>query len=168
MPKPLDIDALLRRGGEMTPAEVKQLSNELTEAKLSEMSAGVSTRGLDQPVKVMPSDAKPSSTAQGYFTQQKFIWGKTPEQMEAILGIFGKLRRGAHILEFQTPLRSGDYESRAYSYLPDGKVYKPDPNEKVYLPGKGVPQWVLTRQVQAKCIAILKPGQIFNRSTLKP
>jgi hypothetical protein len=86
--------------------------------------------------------------------------------MEAILGIFGKLREGAYVLEFVAPIKPEDFENRAYSYLPDGKEFKPDPNEKVYLPGKGAPQWMLTRRLQVKCIAALKPGQPFNRSAI--
>jgi hypothetical protein len=81
--------------------------------------------------------------------------------MEAVLGIYGKLSAGAFILQFTSPLRKGDYESRAYTYLPDGKPYEPDPREKVYLPGKGAPQWQLTREVQASLIATLHPGQQF-------
>jgi len=70
------------------------------------------------------------------------------------------------VFQFKAPLQRGDYENRACSYLPDGKEYKPDPNEKVYLPGKGAPQWTLTRDIEAKCIARLRPGQKFNSSTL--
>jgi hypothetical protein len=167
MGKPLDIAAMLHRGGEMTEAEVNQLTQEMTEAKLSQMSDGLLSRNLDQPVKVAPSIGEPPRVVRGYFTQQKFIWGKTPEEMEVILGIFGKLRRGAYILQFEAPLKREDYENKAYSYLPGGKEYKPDPNEKVFLPGKGVPQWTLTRDILVKCIARLHPGQVFNRSTLR-
>jgi hypothetical protein len=151
----------------MSDAEMRQLAHELTEAKLAEMSAGVSTRSPDQPVKVIPMVYPSPASARGYFTQQKFIWGKTPEEMEAILGIFGKLRRGALVLEFAAPLRQGDFENRAYTYLPDGKEYKPHPNETVYAPGKGAPQWVLTREVETKCIAMLRPGRPFNKSAPK-
>lgn len=166
MAKPLDIAALLRRGGDMTRDETKQLARELTEAKLSEMAVGASERSLDQPVKVIPFTQHPPKSVSGYFTQQKFIWGKTPEQMEAILGIFGKLCQGACILQFEMPLNITDFENRAYSYLPDGREYTPDPKETVYLPGKGAPQWLLTHEVQARCIARLPPGESFNKTTL--
>jgi hypothetical protein len=163
MAKPLDIAALLHRGGEMTAAEMKQLSEELTEAKLFEMSAAVSARSLDQPVKVVPFSKQPPCIVQGYFTQQKFIWGKTPEEMERILGVFGKFQQGVCVLEFEAPLKPGDFENRAYTYLPDGREFQPGTGETMYLPGKGAPQWVLTRKVQAKCIATLIPGQAFGR-----
>lgn len=150
----------------MTEAEVKQLTQEMTESKLSQLSAGITSRNFDQPLKVVPAIGDPPKVVRGYFTQQKFIWGKTPEEMEVILGIFGKLRSGAYILQFKAPLKPADYENRAYTYLPGGKEYKPDPAETVFLPGSGAPQWTLTREVQGSCIARLNPSQAFEPSTL--
>jgi hypothetical protein len=162
----LDVDALLRRGGLMTDAEVEQLARELTFAKLEQMAFGTTSRTLDQPVKVMPLTDHAPKTVAGYFTQQKYVWGKTPEEMESLLGIFGKLRYGAFVLQFDRPLVENDYENKAYSYLPDGKEYVPNPNEKTYLPGKGVPQWRLSRAVDATCIAKVQPNQPFNKASL--
>lgn len=159
----LDIGALLRRGGLMSPSEVEQLTRELTEAKLSEMVAGISSRSGDQPVKVVPLSAQPPKFATGYFTQQKSIWRKSPEEMEGVLGVFGKFRTGVFVLQFQSPLRPEDYQNKAYTYLPDGKEYKPDPNEKIYLPAKEpVAQWRLVNSVPAEVLAELKPGQRFG------
>jgi len=84
----------------MSPAEVEQLTRELTESKLSEMVAGFSGRTGDQPVKVVPPSNPLPKSAAGYFTQQKSIWLKTPEEMEGILGVFGKFRDGAIVLQF--------------------------------------------------------------------
>ena len=162
MAKPIDPYDLLRRGGEMTAAEQKLLAESLIEGKLAELAGGLKSRTSDQPVKVVPiSQAQPPRTARGYFTQQKYIAGKTPLEMEAILGIFGKLRNGAHILHFVQPLAAGTFESRAYTYLPDGRPYQASPNETVYLPGKGAPQWVLTQEVWVQCIATLAPHQVY-------
>lgn len=159
----LDIHALLKRGGLMTPSEIEQLTRELTEAKLSEMATGISQRSGDQPVKVLPRSGQRPTLATGYFTQQKAIWLQTPEEMEAILGVYGKFRGGVFVLQFTSPLRPGDYENRAYTYLPDGKEYKPDPNEKMYRPAKApVPQWQLVRAVRAEVIADLPPGERFG------
>ena len=158
---PLDIAELLRRGGELTPAEEKQLLQEWQESKLAGLRDATSARTLDQPVKVLPRLGAPPKIATGYFTQQKFIVGKTPAEMEAVLGIFGKLAPGAFILQFDRPLRENDFEAKAYTYLPDGKPWVPDPAEKVYLPGKGAPQWRLTHPVAAECIAVVAPGQAY-------
>jgi hypothetical protein len=162
----MDLNALLRRGGVMTAPEVEQLGRELTAAKVLEMATGGSEQTQDQPIKVSPMSDKASTFAAGYFTQQKFIWGSTPEEMESILGIFGKLQRGAFVLGFTRPLNPSDYENKAYTYLPYGKEYQPDTREKVYLPGMGAPQWRLTRALPVRCIARLQPGERFNRSTL--
>jgi hypothetical protein len=115
MSKSLDVAVLLRRGGEMTPSEVGQLGHELTQSKLLEMATGVSERTLDRPVIVVASSGREPTTASGYFTQQKYIWGKTPEQMESILVIFGKLSTGAFVLQFEAPLGPRDYESKGAS-----------------------------------------------------
>jgi hypothetical protein len=162
MPKPLDIFALLQRGGEMTAAEEKQLLEEMQEAKLTELSGAIKSRNWDQPVKVVNAQGKPPMVVGGYFTQEKFINDKTPSEMEAVLGIFGKLPAGAFVMQFVAPLRKGDFEAKAYSYLPDGKLYTFDPNEKSYLPGRGATQFRLTSQVQATCIAKVLPGQKFE------
>jgi hypothetical protein len=167
MNNPLDVFALLRRGGEMTTSEMAQLANELTEAKLSEISQGFSGGSQDQPVKVVPFSASPPKFATGYFTQQKFIWGRTPGEMESVLGVFGGFRQGACILQFLSPLRAGDYENKAYTYLPDGKEYIPDRKETMYLPGKGAPQWRLKNPIPAQCIATLRPGQRLDRQSTK-
>jgi hypothetical protein len=167
MPKPIDIFELLRRGGDMTDAEVKQLTNEMTEAKVSDLATSTSSRAYDQPVKVVPITGQPPAAVGGYFTQEKFICGKNPQEMGQILGVFGKFSRGAHILEFVNPLRACDFESRAYTYLPDGKPYEPKSNEKVYLPGSGAPQWELKRIVQARCIATLKPEEVYIRKSVR-
>jgi hypothetical protein len=166
MPKPIDIFELLRRGGDMTDAEVTQLTDEMTEAKVSDLAAGTLSRAYDQPVKVVPWTGQPPAVVGGYFTQEKFICGKNPQEMGQILGVFGKFSNGAYILEFVSPLRAGDFEGRAYTYLPDGKPYVPKPNEETYLPGRGAPQWELKGIVQARCIATLKPGEVYIRKSV--
>ena len=154
----LDINGLLQRGGLMSTDEVEKLTNSFTEAKLSEMSGGTTLRNVDQPVKVIPYTDHPPAMVSGYFTQQKFICGKTPAEMEQVLGIFGKLSAGACILQFESALRGYDYVNKAYTYLPDGKEYTPDPNDNCYLPGKGAPQWQLAHAVKCSLIATVKPG----------
>lgn len=151
----------------MTAAEVEQLTIEMTGAKLAEMNAGMSSRSGDQPVKVVPRVGERPKLASGYFTQQKGIWLKTPEEMEGVLGVFGKFRdTGVFVLSFQSPLKSGDYENKAYTYLPDGKEYKPDPNEKTYLPATHpVAQWRLKSPILADVVAELKPGQRFGKKS---
>lgn len=141
----------------MSTEEVEKLTNELTEAKLSQMGGGAILRSIDQPVKVIPYTEYPPAMVSGYFTQQKFICGKTPAEMEQVLGILGKLNAGACILQFDSALRGYDYLNKAYTYLPDGKEYIPDPKDNCYLPGKGAPQWRLAHPVKCSLIATVKP-----------
>lgn len=162
MPKQIDVFALLRRGGELSAAEEKQLIEEWNEAKLAELSGAISSRSWDQPVKVVPLEGDPPKFVRGYFTQEKFVNDKTPTEMGVVLGAYGKFSSGAFVMEFKSPLRKRDFDAKAYTYLPDGKPYEHDPNEKVFLPGSGAPQWKLTREVQAKCIAKVLPGQRFE------
>ena len=166
MAVPMNISELLRRGGMLTDAEVRQLTDEFTEAQISEFSMSLTDRSFDQPVKVVPFSESPPRIARGYFTKQKYVFGKTPQEMERVLGVFGKFMNGALVLEFVAPLLRGDFENRAYTYLPGGKLYKYDPEEKVFLPGQGAPQWILTREVQVRCIATLKPGQVYLKSSI--
>eukprot|EP01037_Dinobryon_pediforme_P012874 gene12874-12973_t len=104
-------------------------------------------------VKVMPRHFKPEHTKSiGYCTTIKFVAGRTPEEMEIILGFKAgsKLMNGAGVYRVD-PLPSPDqFEFRSYSYLPagvpqiDGKVLNPD-----YPPGSGAPQWELTEYPQS-------------------
>ena len=80
MPKPIDIFELLLRGGDMTDAEVKQLTDEMTEAKISDLAASTASRAYDQPVKVVPMTGQPPAVVGGYFTQEKFICEKIPRR----------------------------------------------------------------------------------------
>ncbi len=121
----------------MTEAEVKQLTQEMTESKLSQLSAGITSRNFDQPLKVVPAIGDPPKVVRGYFTQQKFIWGKTPEEMEVILGIFGKLRSGAYILQFKAPLKPADYENRAYTYFAGRQRIQARPGRNGFPTGLG-------------------------------
>ena len=131
MARPLDVGALLRRGGIMTADEVKQLAQDLTQAKLVEMSIGSSERSLDQPVKVIPF-----SPSAAISSNRNSFGVRCRRKCKQYLEFFGKLRGGACVLEFARPLGPRDFETRAYSYLPDGKEYKPNPKEKCTCPGR--------------------------------
>lgn len=118
-------------------------------------------------VKVMPKGMPADDTRMiGYCTSIKYIAGRTPDEMERILGFAPgtKLRDGAEIYRVD-PLPSADqFEFRAYSYLPDGK---PQIDGKVvnpaYPPGEGAPQWELSGYPQSglKWLAAAQPGQRF-------
>lgn len=93
------IEELLRRGGKLTKAELDEVSSQLTSDKRSEFAKGWFNHDEDQPVKVVPilltksgDEESAPSHVRGYFCQLKTILGKTPEEMEAILGIYGSAK----------------------------------------------------------------------------
>jgi hypothetical protein len=163
----IDIDALLSRGGELSSEEMSALARDLTHGKLLQMINATEARTLDQPVKnggVLRR--RPKSDGKRVLHSTEVHWGATPEEMERILGTLGMYWNGACVLEFLAPLQPSDYENKAYTYLPNGKKYEPDSQEKRFLPGDGATQWRLRHPVPAKCIARLRPGQPFNKSWL--
>ena len=57
----------------------------------------------------------------GWITQEKFILGKTPEEMEAILGFRpGRLGQGVCILALNRLPREDEFEFGGYTYWPGG------------------------------------------------
>jgi hypothetical protein len=121
----------------------------------------------DTLVKIVPRGQVPDSERMiGYCTTLKYVVGRTPEQMESILGFRAgtKLQNGADIYRV-CPLPAADqFEFRAYTHLPggvpqiDGRVVNP-----LYPPGAGAPQWDLTKYPQSglKWLATVQPGQRF-------
>jgi hypothetical protein len=101
--------------------------------------------------------------AGGYVTQAKFVVGRTPEQMEAILGLQrGELKEGAYVMTIESP-QVDQFELRSYTNLPDGKVFVPGVSDPRWLPALGAPQWqiskgVLVRATGSKFVA---PGAVL-------
>jgi murein DD-endopeptidase MepM/ murein hydrolase activator NlpD len=158
----LNVNELLSRGGILSDAEMDQLCVDLSAEKLNELQQGTLEDPIDQPVKVIPADGNPNPSMSGYFTQERFLLNHTPRNIEVVLGVLGKLKNGAYVLAPTLPLLPSDYANRAYSHLPDGKPFD-NPNEKVYRPGKGAPQWMLSRSICARVIAELDPDEKYRR-----
>ena len=158
----LTIEQFLSRGLPLSDEELSRMCLDLTNEKLDEMQRGTRDGSLDQPVKVVPREGMPKATMSGYFTQEKFIVSCDPRTLERVLGIYGKLKNGAYILAPISPLMVGDYLNKAYTYVPEGKPFE-NPDERVYRPGTGAPQWQLTRPLQARVIAQLAPDEPYAR-----
>lgn len=106
--------------------------------------------GGDQPVKVMPIEPTDRQSIKGYITQEKFIKGHTPQEMEKILGLeSGKLSDGATIYKLNETPSADQFKPRGYSQTPGGNTYEPGGK---YPPGEGVPQWELTEDVPADVV----------------
>ena len=123
--------------------------------------------GGDTLVKAMSRGRQPAEGRMiGYCTTIKYLAGRTPGQMEDILGFRRDttLKDGAEIF-LVSPLPAPDqFVFRAYSYLPagkpqiDGRVIHED-----YPPGSGAPQWELDGYPQSglRWLRTVLPGEQF-------
>jgi hypothetical protein len=123
--------------------------------------------GWDALVKVLPSALAPDSSRPiGYCTQLKFLVGRTPLEMERAVGLRdnSKLVHGAAIY-LVTPLpKPHQFEFRGYSQLPGGIPTNLKPAHPDYPPGRGVPQWELTKHMQSalRLVASVPAGETFR------
>jgi hypothetical protein len=125
--------------------------------------------GLDTLVKVCPHGTTPDpGRATGYCTTFKFIVGRTPVEIEEIVGLAkdSKLFHGADIFVVDPLPLLPQFELRGYSQCPAGVStstpgYIPHPG---YPPGLGAPQWELSGYPQSglKLIASVLTGQRFT------
>lgn len=146
------------------------MSGSLHIAKLKAMAISVWKRGgMDTLVKVAPRGTTPNAAyTAGYCTTFKYIVGRTPAEMEDIVGLAkgSKLAGGADIFVVDPLPTPVQFELRGYTQLPDGVAtnspgYVPHPR---YPPGLGAPQWELSAYPQSglKRIASVLPGQRFS------
>ncbi|WP_132255609.1 hypothetical protein [Methylobacterium segetis] len=142
----------------------------LSADKLQDMAIEVWKRGgLDALVKVSPFGEKPDpSRTIGYCTTFKYVVGRTPAQMEEIVGIKvgSKLSNGAEIFAVSPLPNRGSFDLKGYTQCPggvptDSPAYVSHP---VYPPGLGAPQWDLARVPQSHLIwlATVRPGATFS------
>lgn len=120
-------------------------------------------------VKVTPRGMTPNASMTiGYCTTLKFVVGRTPAEMEAIVGFQqgSKLAHGAEIFLVNPLPLPEQFELRGYTQTPAGVStsaahYVPVPG---FPPGLGAPQWELKRVSQSalKWIATVNPGQRFT------
>lgn len=118
----------------------------------------------EQEQKVDRQPAPDLDHVNGYFTQVKWIAGKTPEQMEKVLGLKPKdLEYGAIIQEFKEFPRTDQFEVRGYTNTPGGKPYQ-DGGE--WPSGDGARQYLLKEGVHlpARVIATVEPKTPFHLS----
>jgi hypothetical protein len=97
----------------------------------------------------------------GYITQERFILGKTPNEMREILGLRNvDLVTGARVMAVARDLGLSDLKNKAYTHLPGGRPWI---GVGDYAPGKGAGQWRLVHEVPARWIEDVKPGQRYRR-----
>jgi hypothetical protein len=130
--------------------------------------------GMDTPLKVMPWGTVPApGRMAGYCTSFKYVVGRTPSEMEDILGFASgtKLALGAEIYVIDPLPTAAQFELRGYTHLPGG-VATNDPSYRAdlrYPPGLGAPQWELTGYPQSglQHIATVGPEECFSYPVAK-
>lgn len=121
--------------------------------------------GMESLVKVMPKGAIPNTRYPiGFCTTVKFIAGRTPAEIERIIGFKQdtKLVHGAEVFVVNPLPKEHEFALRGYSQTPAGvstshKDYVAHP---LYPPAEGAPQWDLCYYDQSHFIHILtlEPG----------
>jgi hypothetical protein len=141
----------------------------LDEIKLKKLVLDTwSAFGPDTLVKVMAAGSTPvAGRAVGYCSTIKFVIGRTPAEMESVLGLRSgtKLSSGAEIFAVFPLPSAEEFDLRGYTHTPEGiptDVKTPHPD---YPPGQGAPQWDLSRvdqQRHLRWIATVPAGTRFS------
>lgn len=139
----------------------------LNEQKLKQNAISVWRQGGENsPVKVLGHGTEPDSHRPiGYCTTLKYVAGRTPEEIERIVGLRSgtKLGSGADIYLVQPLPSPGQFALRGYTQTPEGKSTDEKAPHADYPPGQGVPQWELIglTQQNLKLLGTVLPGQRF-------
>ena len=130
------------------------------QAALASLAISVWKRGgLDTLVKVLPIGMTPdASRPVGYCTTLKYIVGRTPAEMEQIVGFApdSKLMGGADIFVVRPLPSASEFTLKGYTQCPGG-IPSDAPgyvSHPMYPPGLGAPQWDLNGVPQSRLIQI--------------
>ena len=106
--------------------------------------------------------------ATGYVTQEKYIIGKIPLEIENELGLQpNTLLRGAKIYGLSRLPSFKEFEFKFDTTMPDGKLFNIHDIPPVYdfdkhwPPGRGAPQWQISIQIPLTLIMYLMPNQQY-------
>src|SRR5215471_20008553 len=128
--------------------------------------------GLNRLVKVIaiPADGDIPSTVSGYVTQERFILGKTPMQIQKALGVeVGSLVPGCIVLALQTVPGPSQIDYELTTNLPGGLAPSPlsDPKYPPFAK-KYVHQWRLRVLIRAAFVCRLGPSDQYKGVSRKP
>jgi hypothetical protein len=138
--------------------------------RLKQMAMDLWRRGgLDTLVKVMPFGTVPDPRLRiGYCTTLKYVVGRTPAEIESIVGLAPstKLGRGAEVFTVRPLPGIAEFDLKGYTQTPggvptDSSVYVAHAG---YPPGLGAPQWDLARVQQSRLLhlASVPAGRTFS------
>ncbi len=123
-----------------------------------------------RPLKVIPHDPNrnPMFIKQitGWITTEIFLLGKTPEQIEKMLGFESRsgqeyLVDGVDVFQLKRPILADEFElGGAYTYLPGGKPW--DGKDLHWPPGTGATQWRLTVDIPCTFLKTVERTEIFT------
>ena len=101
-----------------------------------------SLKGTNCVVKVLPLGT-PANALGGYITIGRSLVRKTPQEIEAALGLKSQyLAKGARIYRFARLPRMHEYEYELTAKYPGGLAYNPVHGDPAYLPGSdSIHQW---------------------------
>jgi hypothetical protein len=119
--------------------------------------------GPDSLVKVVPIHYGTETEVAGYVVKQKFITGRTPEQLAAMLGV-AMFTAGVKVYAIDlASVKPEMLNLRGYTQSSGGK----SPNLSTafdlvgYPVGQGASQWELTTKVKATVLGEARPGEQF-------
>jgi hypothetical protein len=106
------------------------------------------------------------SEAAGYISQDTFIKGHTPEQMERILGCEARpsqsnLGQGADIYHFTRLVKPHAFALKSYTQLPGGVPWMDDLE---WPRGLSAPQWQLTKPLPSRLVKWVARGVCYEGS----
>ena len=120
--------------------------------------------GGNTPVKVMPTGVDQQQVS-GFFTQEKFILGRTPQQMEDDLGLKpGDLINGATIYELSQTPNAEQFVPAGYTHMPGGSYYQ---EASEYPVGAGAIQFRLNEALPAKIVGKVGYEESWKRPSVE-
>lgn len=99
----------------------------------------------------------------GYVTQEKFLCGKSPQQIEAALGLKGdSLKTGCRVYRFRRQPGPSECTYELTTAFPDGLAYHEGFSNPDYPPGDArIHQWRLCVEIPVDHLIDLLPGQRY-------
>jgi hypothetical protein len=141
----------------------KALEGGFKESVLKKMAIENWKKEGNELVKVVSAERGQSDEVRGYVTEQKYVAGRTPAEMEKILGLPpGELAGGAIVHRLDGLPTADQFKLRAYTQLPAGRTYV---SGEKYPPGLGAPQWELTDKIPVAAVSAVSPDERYRPSS---
>ncbi len=127
--------------------------------------AAMQRHGAYSLMKVVARERPVTSEISGYITLLPGLSGRTPRQMELLLGLRdGDLASGANLYRLLRLPELNEFLPRGYSHMVDGGFLKPGLTQDSagYRPGEGAWQVVLIKPIPAVLVRSLALDEIYE------